>query len=65
VCAGINAVLDAGRLTDPIAAKHLRELTKKISDVKMLQGVVEKPKARNQVAAAIEAAVKTCQRQGV
>ena len=65
VCAGVNAVLDAGRLTDPIAAKHLRELTKKISDVKMLQGVVEKPKARNQVAAAIEAAVKTCQRQGV
>jgi hypothetical protein len=36
-----------------------------MSDVKMLQGVVEKPKARNQVAAAIEAAVKTCQRQGV
>ena len=57
--------MDAGRIADPTAAKHLAEFAKKIADVRLLQGVVERPRARREVIAHIEAAVKTCNKFGV
>ena len=46
VSAGVKAAVDAGRIADPTAAKHLAEFAKKIADVRLLQGVVERPRAR-------------------
>ena len=57
VCEGVRAVLDAGRVQDPGAAKHLREMSKKVGEVRLLQGVVERPRAR-EVMGLIEAAVR-------
>ena len=65
VCEGVRAVLDAGRVQDPGAAKHLREMSKKVGEVRLLQGVVERPRARKEVMGLIEAAVKVCNRHGV
>ena len=65
VCEGLKAVLDAGRVTDAGAAKHLRDACKKIGEVRLLQGVVERPKARKEVMSLIDAAVKVCNRHGV
>ena len=65
VSAGVKAAVDAGRIADPTAAKHLAEFAKKIADVRLLQGVVERPRARREVIAHIEAAVKTCNKFGV
>jgi len=31
------------------AARHLRDLAKKVAEVKMVQGVVERPRARREV----------------
>ena len=58
-------MLDAGRVQDPGAAKHLREMSKKVGEVRLLQGVVERPRARKEVMGLIEAAVKVCNRHGV
>ena len=44
VSAGVKAAVDAGRIADPTAAKHLAEFAKKIADVRLLQGVVERPR---------------------
>jgi hypothetical protein len=65
VSAGVKAAVDAGRIADPAAAKHLAEFAKKIADVRLLQGVVERPRARREVIAHIEAAVKTCNKYGI
>jgi hypothetical protein len=35
-----------------------------MGDVKLLQGVVERPRARREVIAHLEAAVKTCRARG-
>ena len=64
-CEGLKAVLDAGRVTDAGAAKHLRDACKKIGEVRLLQGAVERPKARKEVMSLIDAAVKVCNRHGV
>ena len=60
LCAGIKAVIDAGRVSEPSAVKHLRDMCKKVSDVRLLQGAVERPRARREVIALIESAVKMC-----
>ena len=60
LAAGVKRILDAGRVTDPALVKSLRESMKKMGDVKLLQGVVERPRARREVIAHLEAAVKTC-----
>ena len=45
--------------------RHLREMSKKVGEVRLLQGVVERPRARKEVMGLIEAAVKVCNRHGV
>ena len=65
VVGGMKAILDSGRVTDPSAAKNLRENMKKMQEVKLLQGVVERPKARREVVAFLDAAIKMCQTYGV
>ena len=64
LAAGVKRILDAGRVTDPALVKSLRESMKKMGDVKLLQGVVERPRARREVIAHLEAAVKTCRARG-
>jgi hypothetical protein len=64
LAAGVKRILDAGRVTDPALVKSLRESMKKRGDVKLLQGVVERPRARREVIAHLEAAVKTCRARG-
>ena len=65
LCAGIKAVIDAGRVSEAVPVKHLRDMSKKVSDVRLLQGVVERPRARRDVIALIEAAVKMCNKYGL
>jgi hypothetical protein len=62
--AGVKRILDAGRVRDPALAKSLRESMKKMGDVKLLQGVVERPRARREVVAHLEAAIKACHARG-
>ena len=62
--AGVKRILDAGRVRDPALAKSLREYMKKMGDMKLLQGVVERPRARREVVAHLEAAVKACHARG-
>ena len=62
--AGVRRILDAGRVRDPALAKSLRESMKKMGDVKLLQGVVERPRARREVVAHLEAAIKACHARG-
>ena len=64
LAAGVKRILDAGRVRDPAVAKGLRESMKKMGDVKLLQGVVERPRARREVVAHLEAAVKMCRARG-
>lgn len=62
---GIGAILDAGRVPDDQAAKNLQDAMKKMQEVKLLQGVVERPRARREVIQHLENAIKMCQQHGV
>jgi hypothetical protein len=62
---GVANVLDAGGVTDATVQKTLREAVKKMRAVKLLQGVVERPKARREVVSHLEHAMKACRERGV
>ena len=64
LAAGVRRILDAGRVRDPAVAKGLRDAVKKMTDVKLLQGTVERPRARREVVAHLEAAIGMCVARG-
>jgi hypothetical protein len=50
---------------DASARAGLRDFARKIAELKLLQGAVERPKARRQAMALMEAAIKTCEKHGL
>ena len=65
VSAGVAHACDAGRVRDASARAGLRDFARKIAELKLLQGAVERPKARRQAMALMEAAIKTCEKHGL
>ena len=65
VSAGVAHACDAGRVQDASARAGLRDFARKIAELKLLQGAVERPKARRQAMALMEAAIKTCEKHGL
>jgi len=65
LCVAIKSVLEEGRGFEAAGIKHLRDMSRKVAEVRLLQGVVERPKARREVIGFIEVAVKACNKFGM
>ena len=60
-----DAVAAALRYVWDIAKRPDAGFARKIAELKLLQGAVERPKARRQAMALMEAAIKTCEKHGL